>query len=99
MIKAVGQRHPDQALEFVFAHPEEIRSRLDAKSATRFVPGIASQSFDLQTVKKLDAYALVNLPETAHRVIAAAQSAVQINHSQRARRVPDIDRWISQHAN
>ena len=99
MIKAAGQRHPDQALEFVFAHPDEIRSRLDAKSATRFVPGIASQSFDLQTVKKLDAYALVNLPETAHRVIAAAQSAVQINHAQRARRVPDIDRWIGQHAN
>jgi len=99
MIKTVGQRHPDQALEFIFAHPDEIRRRLDAKSATRFVPGVASQSFDLQTVKKLDAYALVNLPDTAHRVIAAAQSAVQINHAQRARRVPEIDRWVAQHAN
>ena len=99
MIRTVGQRHADLALEFVFAHPDEIRRRLDAKSATRFVPGIASQSFDLQSVKKLDAYALVNLPDTAHRVIAAAQSAVQINHAQRARRVPEIDRWIAQHAN
>lgn len=99
MIKAVGQRYPDMALEFIFAHPDEIRSRLDAKSATRFVPGIASLSFDVQTVKKLDAYALVNLPDSAHRVIAAAQSAVQINHAQRARRAPEIDRWIAQHAN
>ena len=50
-------------------------------------------------MKKLDAYALVNLPDTAHRVIAAAQSAVQINHAQRLRRAPEIDRWIAQHAN
>lgn len=99
MIKEVGQRFPDMALEFVFAHPEEIRRRLDAKSATRFVPGIASQSFDLQIVKKLDVYALANLPDTAHRVIAAAQSAVQINHAQRARRVPEIDHWIAAHGN
>jgi hypothetical protein len=99
MIRTVGRRHADLALDFIFTHPGEIRSRLDAKSATRFVPGVAGQSFDLQTVKKLDAYALANLPDTAHRVVAAAQSAVQINHTQRARRAPEIDRWIAQHAN
>jgi aminopeptidase N len=98
IIASVGASYPDMAFDFVSAHLALVDSWLEADSRNQYVPGIAGHANDVAMIGKLKAFAQAHIPETARGSVVKAESAIALAAEVRAKRLPDVDRWLAAHA-
>jgi aminopeptidase N len=99
IVDTVSDLHPDLALDFVLAHPAEVKARLDPNIRARFVPELAGQSAELDAIEKLDAFAAANPADVTPRSLTTARGAIRLARRLREQRLPEIDRWLAAHPN
>jgi aminopeptidase N len=95
IVRAVGALHPDMAFDFVNAHQAMVMSWLEGDSQNQFVPRVATSSHDPKMIAKLNAYANAHIPATPRGDTLKATSAIGFGAEVRAKRLPDVDRWLA----
>ncbi|HTT97234.1 MAG TPA: M1 family metallopeptidase [Rhizomicrobium sp.] len=95
IVRSVGIAHPDMAFDFVTGHQQLVMSWLEGDSQNQFAPRIATSSNDPKMIAKLNAYAKAHIPATARGDTVKATSAIGFNSEVRAKRLPEVDRWIA----
>ncbi|HVU19723.1 MAG TPA: M1 family metallopeptidase [Rhizomicrobium sp.] len=95
IVRSVGIAHPEMAFDFVNTHQQLVNSWLEGDSQNQFVPRIAMGSNDPGMIAKLNAYAKAHIPATARGDTLKATSAIGFNAEVRAKRLPDVDRWLA----
>jgi aminopeptidase N len=95
IVRSVGIAHPDMAFDFVNGHQKLVMSWLEGDSQNQFAPRIATGSNDPKMIAKLNAYAKAHIPATARGDTVKATSAIGFNADVRAKRLPEVDRWIA----
>jgi hypothetical protein len=95
MISKVAKLHPDLAFDFAVAHKDAVNGKVDAASATKFIPGLAKRSADPAMIGKVTAYAAANLPAGSRG--EAEKSVASITDRIKARKaaVPQITAWVA----
>ncbi len=95
IVRAVGILHPDMAFDFVNTHQPLVMSWLEGDSQNQFAPRVAASSNDPKMIAKLNAYANAHIPPTARGDTLKATGAIGFNADVRARRLPEVDRWLA----
>ncbi|MEI9932259.1 MAG: hypothetical protein WDM89_17375 [Rhizomicrobium sp.] len=95
IVRAVAIAHPDMGFDFVTAHQQLVMSWLEGDSQNQFAPRIATGSNDPKMIAKLNAYAAAHIPATARGDTVKATSAIGFNADVRAKRLPEVDRWLA----
>ena len=72
IIRAVAERHPAMALDFVLANLPRVNQLVDLSGRSRFVGRLVEQSGDLALIPKLQAYAAANLGADDRRPVGAS---------------------------
>ncbi|PHY13471.1 aminopeptidase [Caulobacter sp. B11] len=95
MISRVAGLHPDLAFDFAVAHKAAVNGKVDASSATKFIPGLARGSADPAMIEKVTAYAAANLPAASRG--EAEKSVASITDRIKARKaaLPQITAWVA----
>ena len=95
MISRVSLLHPDLAFDFSVARKDAVNGKVDAASATKFIPGLARNSADPAMVDKVTAYAAANLPAGSRG--EADKSVASITDRIKARKaaLPAITAWVA----
>ncbi|CAN5451480.1 M1 family metallopeptidase [soil metagenome] len=95
MISRVAGLHPDLAFDFAVAHKDAVNGKVDAASATKFIPGLARNSADPAMIDKVTAYAAANLPAGSRG--EAEKSVASITDRIKARKaaLPQITAWVA----
>jgi aminopeptidase N len=88
---------PEMAFDFAVAHADAINAMLEPDSRNEFIPRLAGGSYDLATIPKLDAYAAAHIAPTAMRDVTVAEATIRYAAKLRAKRLPDIDKWLKAH--
>jgi aminopeptidase N len=94
MIGAVSYEHPDKAFDFAIAHQKAVEAKVDTSSLSRFIPHLASGSYDPAMLGKVRTWAAANLPKTAMRSADETVAAIQYRIQVRNERMPAVDRWL-----
>ena len=97
MLSGVAGEHPDLAFDFAIAHMDQVNTRVDAPSRSRYFPGLARGSADARMVDKLNKYASANLAPEARRDVEIAIASIKYSIQLRAERLPAVDAWLGQH--
>ncbi len=95
IIDSVAFEYPDAAFDFTLAHLALVDSWLEADSRTQYVPRLVSNSNDAGMIAKLNAFASAHIPATARADTVRAASAIAFNAQVRAKRLPDVDKWLA----
>jgi len=94
IIGAVAAVHPDLAFDFAIRNRERVEPLVDASSRSRFVPGLATGSWNPAMIAKLEQYAERHMTAQsrapADRAIASIRDRIRV----REQRLPDITRWL-----
>ena len=95
MISRVAGLHSDLAFDFAVAHKAAVNGKVDASSATKFIPGLARGSADPAMIEKVTAYAAANLPAGSRG--EAEKSVASITDRIKARKaaLPQITAWVA----
>jgi aminopeptidase N len=95
IIDSVAVEYPDAAFDFTLAHLALVDSWLEADSRTQYVPRLVSNSNDAGMIAKLNAFAAAHIPATARADTVRAASSIAFNAQVRAKRLPDVDKWLA----
>ncbi|MBO9710007.1 MAG: M1 family metallopeptidase [Caulobacter sp.] len=95
MISRVALLHPDQAFDFAVAHKDAVNGKVDAASATKFIPGLGRRSADPAMIEKVQAYAKANLPEGSRGEADKTVAAVTDRIKTRKAALPAIEAWVA----
>ncbi|MBS0360315.1 MAG: ERAP1-like C-terminal domain-containing protein, partial [Proteobacteria bacterium] len=96
LVKEVAAVHPQLAWRFTLANLPTITRTLDTLGRSTFVPHVAEGSNDLKLADELTAYAKT-MPPDARGEALTALARIRNNADIQARRLPQIDGWISAH--
>jgi aminopeptidase N len=88
-------RHPEMALDFAIKNWDKLSKMLEVTSALQYVPRLATNSADLKTIDKLNAFAAAHVPENARQDYVLAGARVRYLAKVRATRLPEVDRWLA----
>jgi aminopeptidase N len=95
MISRVAILHPDMAFDFAVAHKDAVNAKVDAASATKFIPGLARNSADPAMIDKVTAYAAANLPAgsrgEAEKSVASIADRINVRNAP----LPQIAAWVA----
>jgi aminopeptidase N len=97
MLGGVAGEHPDMAFDFAIAHMDQVNTRVDAPSRSRYFPELGSGSADAMMISKLTKYADAHLAPEARRSVDIAVAGIKFRIKLRAERLPAIDAWLAQH--
>lgn len=97
VVVSVAEYYPEMALDFAIQHWGELSKMLEVSSAQRFVPSLTTNSADLGTTVKLDAFAAAHVPVNARQDYVLANARVRYLASVRAERLPEVGRWLARH--
>jgi aminopeptidase N len=70
---------------------------LEPDSRNEFAPQLAQSSTDPAMIAKLEAFAGAHIPATARQATVKAEAAIAYAAMVRAKRLPEIDRWLKRH--
>jgi len=98
LLSAVSGEHPDLAIDAVTAHWDIFKRLLEPTSHARFAPGLVSSGSDLALVTKLEAFAEAHIPASARQDVNKATATIRYAASIREKRLPEVDRWLAEHA-
>jgi aminopeptidase N len=96
IVGSVADYYPEMAFDFAAAHADAINAMLEPDSRNEFAPRLAAGSTDTATIAKLNAYADAHIPATARRAVVTAEAFITYSAMVRAKRLPEIDRWLKQ---
>ena len=97
MLSGVAGEHADMAFDFAIAHMNQVNTKVDAPSRSRYFPGLGAGSADPMMISKLSKYAEANLVPAARRSVDIAVANIKYRIKLRAERLPAIDAWLAQH--
>ena len=95
ILRRVSDRHPETAMDFAIAQWPKLSAMLEANSSLQFVPALASNSADLKSVDKLDAFAAAKVPANARQDYVLVNARIRYQAKVRATRLPEVDRWLA----
>ena len=95
MIRTVALRHPDLAWRFALDHRGELGSRLDPPQQLDFIPGLLAASSDIARAGELHAFIERTYAPGSRREAGKVEAEIRRKAEVRARRLPDIDRWLA----
>jgi aminopeptidase N len=98
IVSDVSRRHSLMALNFAIQHWDELKQFIEPTIWARYVPRLASNSFDDSVLGPLEAYAGSHIPVSAQQGVHTAESQVRFAAAVRAQRLPEIDRWLATRA-
>ncbi len=98
MIRTVSLHDPDGAFAFALQRLPEVMRHIEGSSSTRYVPSLAQGSADPATLSALKAWADKNVAAAARRPVNVALSAIAFRVEVRQKRLPEVDRWLAEHA-
>jgi aminopeptidase N len=96
VVSSVASRHPQAALDFAIGNWERLSKMLEATAASQFVPRLATNSADLKTIEKINAFAAAHVPENARQDFVLAAARVRYLNKIRTTRLPEVDRWLQE---
>ncbi|MFC5576507.1 M1 family metallopeptidase [Lysobacter niabensis] len=96
MISAVATRHPELAFDFAIAHREQVDTKVDTTSLSRYYPALASGSLERATIGKLRSFADKHIAASSHRATDTAVGNIEYRIKVRNDRLPAIDAWLEQ---
>ena len=96
LVREVAAVHPQLAWRFTLANLPVITRNLDTLGRSTFVPRVAEGSNDPKLADELTAYAKT-MPADARGEVLTALARIKNNADIQARRLPQIDGWISSH--
>ena len=97
LVREVAATHPELAWRFAMANLPTITRNLDTLGRSTFIPRITEGSNDLKLADELRAFAAKNVPPDAQGEVRVALAQIRNNADIQARRLPQVDAWISQH--
>jgi hypothetical protein len=97
IVDSVSDYYPEMAFDFTAAHLDAINAMLEPDSRNEFAPRLAESSADPAMIGKLEAFAVAHIPATARQATVKAEAAVAYAAMVRAKRLPEIDRWLKPH--
>jgi aminopeptidase N len=97
MISTVAYRHPDLAFDYAATHREQVNTKVDTTSLSRYYPRLASGSLDPATVAKLKQFAEKYIAASSRRETEVAVANIEYRVKVRNERLPAIDAWLQQH--
>ena len=92
LVSIVAATHPQMALDFNDAHPEEMRARVDSFSYLAYPPRLAASSNDPAMLTRIQTY-IASLPENSRRNSQAGYAALEERLGTRERRLNEISAW------
>jgi aminopeptidase N len=95
MISRVAILHPDLAFDFAVVHRDAVNGKVDAASATKFIPGLAKRSADPAMVGKVTAYAAANLPAGSRGEAEKSMASITDRIKARKAALPQITAWVA----
>jgi aminopeptidase N len=95
MISTVAKLHPDLAFDFAVAHTDAVNGKVDAASATKFIPGLARNSADPAMIGKVTAYAAANLPAGSRGEAEKSVASITDRIKVRKTALPQITAWVA----
>jgi aminopeptidase N len=94
MLSAAAGRHPAMAFDFAVAHWETLSPFIEPASQPRFMPGILTDTSDLNLIAKLDAFAAGHIPPDARQDLRKTESNIRYLAKIREDQLPQVDEWI-----
>jgi aminopeptidase N len=94
IVDSVSDYCPEMAFDFTAAHLDAINAMLEPDSRNEFAPRLAESSTDPAMIAKLEAFAVAHIPATARQTTVKAEAAIAYAAMVRAKRLPEIDRWL-----
>jgi aminopeptidase N len=94
MISVVAARHPELAFDFATAHREQVDTKVDTTSLSRYYPALASGSLQPATIAKLRAFADKHIAASSRRATDTAVGNIEYRIKVRNERLPAIDAWL-----
>jgi len=95
IIRNVAKMYPELAFDFIVTHHDAVMTALEPGARTRFVPGLAGQSYETTMIDKLDRYAEANIPASARQSAVKAIASIKYYSAIRKDRIPEVDRWLN----
>ncbi|MDD5322192.1 MAG: M1 family metallopeptidase [Methylococcales bacterium] len=95
IIRNVAKMYPELAFDFIVTHHDAVMTALEPGARTRFVPGLAGQSYETTMIDKLDRYAEGNIPASARQSAVKAIASIKYYSAIRKDRIPEVDRWLN----
>ncbi len=94
VIRAVAERHPALALDFVLANLPQVNKLVDLSGRSRFVSRLVEQSGDPALIPKLEAYAGANLGPGDRRPVEQAVGRIRWKAENRPRIRQEVITWL-----
>ena len=95
MIRTVAGLHPDLAFDFAVAHREQIDTKVDSTSRSRYYPRLANNSLDPAMAGKVHAYAQAYVAPGSRRASENAIANIKYRVGVKKDRLPAIDAWLT----
>jgi aminopeptidase N len=97
IIHAASVLHAAMVLKFVDAHWTKLAALIDTSAAGSFAPSLVMHANDPAVAVALDQFGEAHLAPTARGDIPKAKAAITLNAEIRSSRLPDADKWLTQH--
>ena len=94
-----ASEHPEATFAFAKQHWGDIKGRLDALESLKYLPDLASASYNPATIADMKKFVKENLPPEAGKAADRAEGTIMVNAKNRARNVPEIDKWLDRVGN
>ena len=94
MISTVAAHHPELAFDYAVAHREQVDTKVDTTSLSRYYPRLAGNSLDPEMIGKLKAFADKHIAASSRRATDTAVANIEYRTKVRSERLPAIDAWL-----
>lgn len=95
IIETVSGEYPELAFDYVVSHHDQVLKLIEPTARESFAAGLLRSGKDAKLIPKLDAYSKKYIPEHARRAVDVTAGQIMLNSNVRAKRLPELDRWIN----
>jgi aminopeptidase N len=94
IISVVAWHHPELAFDYAVVHREQVSTKVDTTSLSRYYPRLAGNSLDPAMVGKLKAFADQYIAASSRRATDTAVANIQYRVKVKQERLLAIDAWL-----
>jgi aminopeptidase N len=95
MISDASGNHPDQVVDFVLTHIEQVEGLIEATTRSKYLARLASGSRDPAMLQKLETYAKTRLTPDSRKPVDQALTAIRTRISAEPRIKAGISEWLA----
>jgi len=97
IISSVSRLHPALALQFVDTNWATVSPLLDSAARGEYAPRLVSGAADPALIDALDRFGDAHLTPSALGDFPKVEASIRYNAVSRAKRLPEVDRWLAAH--